>query len=159
MFYAGTRPAINVGLSVSRVGGAAQTKAMKQVSGSLRLDLAQFRELAAFAQFGSDLDEATQKRLERGKRLVEILKQSQYAPINVAKQVIILFAATKGFLDDIPVEKLVEFEQNFLDFMSTRRKSVLDSLTKEGSLSEKLEKELSKAIEEFKKGFNIEVKT
>jgi len=155
MFYAGTRPAINVGLSVSRVGGAAQTKAMKQVSGSLRLDLAQYRELAAFAQFGSDLDEATQKRLERGKRLVEILKQSQYSPISVEKQVLILFAATKGYLDDIPVKNLAEFEQRFLDFMSTRKKSVLDTITKEKSLSSKTIQELEKAIEEFKKGFNI----
>jgi len=154
MFYAGTRPAINVGLSVSRVGGAAQTKAMKQVSGSLRLDLAQYRELAAFAQFGSDLDETTQKRLERGKRLVEILKQSQFAPMSVEKQVVILFAATKGFLDDIPVEKLAEFEQKFSDFMSTRKKNVLDTIIKEEeSLSKKTEQELEKSIEEFKKGF------
>ncbi|MCH8821043.1 F0F1 ATP synthase subunit alpha [Patescibacteria group bacterium] len=153
MFYAGTRPAINVGLSVSRVGGAAQTKAMKQVSGSLRLDLAQYRELAAFAQFGSDLDETTQKRLERGKRLVEILKQSQFAPMSVEKQVVILFAATKGFLDDIPVDKLDEFEQKFSDFMSTRKKNVLDTIIKEESLSKKTEQELEKSIEEFKKGF------
>ena len=155
MFYAGTRPAINVGLSVSRVGGAAQTKAMKQVSGSLRLDLAQFRELAAFAQFGSDLDETTQKRLERGKRLVEILKQSQYTPIAIEKQVLILFAATKGYLDDIPVKKLAEFEQKFLDFMGTRKKSLLDTITREKSLSSKTLQELEKAIEEFQKGFNI----
>ena len=153
MFYAGTRPAINVGLSVSRVGGAAQTKAMKQVSGSLRLDLAQYRELAAFSQFGSDLDETTQKRLERGKRLVEILKQSQFAPMSVEKQVVILFAATKGFLDDIPVDKLDEFEQKFSDFMSTRKKNVLDTIIKEESLSKKTEQELEKSIEEFKKGF------
>lgn len=153
MFYAGTRPAINVGLSVSRVGGAAQTKAMNQVSGSLRLDLAQYRELAAFAQFGSDLDETTQKRLERGKRLVEILKQSQYTPMSVEKQVVILFAATKGFLDDIPVDKLDEFEQKFSDFMSTRKKNVLDTIIKEESLSKKTEQELEKSIEELKKGF------
>ena len=156
MFNTGTRPAINVGLSVSRVGGAAQIKAMKQVAGSLRLDLAQFRELAAFAQFGSDLDEATQKRLERGKRLVEILKQLQYSPMSIEKQVTMLFVATKGLLDDIAVEKLALFEQQFLDFMSTRRKSILDSIAKEEKLSEKIERELEKAIEEFKKGFKVD---
>lgn len=156
MFHAGTRPAINVGLSVSRVGGAAQIKAMKQVAGSLRLDLAQFRELAAFAQFGSDLDEATQKRLERGKRLVEILKQVQYSPMSIEKQIVMLFAATKGLLDDIPVTKLALFEQQFIDFMSTRRKSILDSIAKEENLSEKIKKELEKSVEEFKKGFKVD---
>ena len=156
MFYAGTRPAINVGLSVSRVGGAAQIKAMKQVAGSLRLDLAQFRELAAFAQFGSDLDEATQKRLERGKRLVEILKQNQYTPMNIEKQVAMLFAVTKGFLDDIPVNKLASFEQKFLDFMTTRRTSVLDAISKEKDLSDKLATDLQKSIMEFKKGFEVD---
>ena len=156
MFYAGTRPAVNVGLSVSRVGGAAQIKAMKKVAGSLRLDLAQFRELAAFAQFGSDLDEATQRRLERGKRIVEILKQSQYLPMRVEKQVAVIFAATKGYLDDIPIEEISAFEQKFLDFMSTRRKNVLDAIAKEKDLTEKLEQELAKAIQEFKKGFKTE---
>jgi len=156
MFYAGARPAVNVGLSVSRVGGAAQTKAMKQVTGSLRLDLAQFRELAAFAQFGSDLDEATQKRLERGKRLVEVLKQAQYVPMSVEKQVVILFAAIKGYLDDTPIEKITDFEQKFLDFMTTRRNNVLASIAKEQELSGKLEQELEKSIEEFKKGFKTD---
>jgi len=156
MFYAGTRPAINVGLSVSRVGGAAQIKAMKQVAGSLRLDLAQFRELAAFAQFGSDLDEATQKRLERGKRLVEILKQNQYTPMSIEKQVAMLFAVTKGFLDDIPVNKLASFEQKFLDFMATRRKNVLDAISKEKDLSDKLVTDLQKSVMEFKKGFEVD---
>jgi len=151
MFYSGTRPAVNVGLSVSRVGGSAQTKAMKKVAGSLRLDLAQFRELAAFAQFGSDLDEATQKRLERGKRLVEILKQKQYVPMSVEKQVSVLFAATRGYLDDISVDKIAEFEEKFIDFMSARKKAILQEITKD--FTEKTEKELEKSIEEFKKGF------
>ena len=151
MFYSGTRPAVNVGLSVSRVGGSAQTKAMKKVAGSLRLDLAQFRELAAFAQFGSDLDEATQKRLERGKRLVETLKQNQYVPMSAEKQVAVLFAATKGYLDDIPVDKISEFEEKFIGFMSARKKAVLQEITKD--FTEKTEKELEKSIEEFKKGF------
>lgn len=156
LFYAGIRPALNVGLSVSRVGGAAQIKAMKQIAGSLRLDLAQYRELAAFAQFGSDLDEATQKRLERGKRIVEILKQTQYLPMDVEAQIAIIYSVTKGHLDNIPVEKVTEFEEKFLDFMKTRREKILSEIAKEKTLSEKLEKELDKAIEEFKKGFKTE---
>ncbi len=156
LFYAGIRPAINVGLSVSRVGGSAQIKAMKQTAGSLRLDLAQYRELAAFAQFGSDLDEATKKRLERGKRIVEILKQPQYMPMAVAKQVVIIWAVTKGHLDDIPSEKILEFEEKFLDFMSVRRKKELETVAKEKVLSEKVEKDFEKSIEEFKKGFRVE---
>jgi len=155
LFYAGTRPAVNVGLSVSRVGGAAQIKAMKQIAGSLRLDLAQYRELAAFAQFGSDLDEATQKKLEKGARLVEILKQPQYAPVPVAKQIVIIWATTKGYLDDIPLEKIAQFETKFLDFISARRGKILDTLAKEKLLPQSLEKELGEAIEEFKKGFKV----
>jgi F-type H+-transporting ATPase subunit alpha len=153
LFYAGIRPAVNVGLSVSRVGGAAQIKAMKQVAGSLRLDLAQFRELAAFAQFGSDLDEATQKRLERGKRIVEMLKQNQYQPLDVEKQITIIWAVTKGFLDDIPVETILEFKQKFLDYISARWQKILQNLSKEKILTEKLEKELEKSINDFKKTF------
>ncbi|MEX0616666.1 MAG: F0F1 ATP synthase subunit alpha [Candidatus Woykebacteria bacterium] len=156
LFYAGTRPAINVGLSVSRVGGAAQIKAMKQVAGSLRLDLAQYRELASFAQFGSDLDESTQKRLERGKRLLEILKQPQYEPISVERQIALIWASTKGHLDDISVEKISEFEKKFLDFMSARRSKLSEAIMKEKFLSDKLEKELEEAVGEFKKGFKHE---
>jgi F-type H+-transporting ATPase subunit alpha len=156
LFYAGVRPAINVGLSVSRVGGSAQIKAMKQVAGSLRLDLAQYRELAAFAQFGSDLDEATQKRLERGKRIVEILKQPQYVPMEVEKQIVIIWAAVKGHLDNIPPDMILDFEEKFLDFMSTRRKKELEAVAKEKVLSEKIEKDLEKSIGEFKKGFKTE---
>ncbi len=153
LFYAGVRPALNVGLSVSRVGGAAQIKAMKQIAGSLRLDLAQYRELAAFAQFGSDLDETTQKRLERGKRIMEVLKQPQYVPMDVERQIVIIWAVTNGHLDDIPVEKISEFEQKFLDFMGARREKILFTIAKEKALSDKLEKELEKSVEEFKKGF------
>lgn len=153
LFFAGVRPAVNVGLSVSRVGGAAQVKAMKQIAGSLRLDLAQYRELAAFAQFGSDLDEATRNRLERGKRIVEILKQPQYQTMKVEQQIAIIWAVTKGHLDDIPVEKIKEFEEKFQDFMTTFGKKTLDTISKEKTLSDKLEKELEKAVAEFKKTF------
>ena len=120
LFNQGIRPAINVGNSVSRVGGSAQIKAMRQVAGTLRLDLAQYRELAAFAQFGSDLDQATQKQLNRGKRLVEILKQPQYQPLPVDKQVAIIYAATNGYLDDVPVERLREYEDGLFQFLDTR---------------------------------------
>lgn len=153
LFYAGVQPAVNIGLSVSRVGGAAQVKAMKQVAGSLRLDLAQYRELAAFAQFGSDLDEATQLRLERGKRLVEILKQPQYAPVPIENQIIIIWAATKGYLDDVSVEKVKEFEEKFLDFITIQHTNTLKIIAKEKIISDKLEKELKTIITEFKKRF------
>jgi F-type H+-transporting ATPase subunit alpha len=155
LFYAGTRPAVNVGLSVSRVGGAAQIKAMKQVAGKLRLDLAQYRELAAFAQFGSDLDQATQEKLERGKRITEVLKQSQYEPLSVEKQVVIIWAVTNGHLDDVPVEKVKDFEVKFLDFMSTRGRGVLEAMEKEKTLSDKLIEELKDKVEEFKEGYKI----
>ncbi len=133
LFYAGVRPAVNVGLSVSRVGGAAQTKAMKQVAGTLRLDLAQFRELAAFAQFGSDLDKSTLAQIERGKRMVELLKQGQYVPMSMVEQVTVLFAATQGFIDDIPVESVRKFEEEILRYMKDRKADVLKELEqKEG---------------------------
>ncbi|MEJ2324578.1 MAG: F0F1 ATP synthase subunit alpha [Nitrospirota bacterium] len=125
LFYAGVRPAVNVGLSVSRVGGAAQTKAMKQVAGTLRLDLAQFRELAAFAQFGSDLDKATLAQIERGKRMVELLKQGQFVPMPATEQIAVLFAGTSGALDDVPVESLKKFEEEFLRFMRDAKSDVL----------------------------------
>ena len=154
LFNAGIRPAINVGLSVSRVGGAAQVKAMKQVAGTLRLDLAQYRELAAFAQFGSDLDKATQAKLNRGARMVEILKQPQYQPLPVQEQVSIIFAAAKGFLDDIEVEAVQKFEAEFLEFMRNAKADVLGELKEKQKIDDSVESKLKAAIEEFKKGFS-----
>ncbi|PKL52195.1 MAG: F0F1 ATP synthase subunit alpha [Nitrospira bacterium HGW-Nitrospira-1] len=153
LFYAGVRPAVNVGLSVSRVGGAAQTKAMKQVAGTLRLDLAQFRELAAFAQFGSDLDKSTLAQIERGKRMVELLKQDQYVPMSMVEQVSVLFAATQGFLDDIPVEAVKKFEEEFLRFMKDRKAGVMKELEDKKVIDDELKSKLIAALEEFKKAF------
>jgi F-type H+-transporting ATPase subunit alpha len=153
LFYAGVRPAVNVGLSVSRVGGAAQTKAMKQVAGTLRLDLAQFRELAAFAQFGSDLDKATLQQIERGKRMVELLKQGQYVPMSMVDQVSVLFAATQGYIDDIPVESIRKFEEEFLRYMSDRKADVKKELADKKAIDDDLKARLIAAIEDFKKGF------
>lgn len=150
LFYKGIRPALNVGLSVSRVGSAAQIKAMKKVAGKLRLDLAQFRELEAFAQFGSDLDEKTRTQIERGKRTVEILKQGQYEPMSVENQVAILYALTQGFLDDVPVEKIGEFEKEFHKFMKSSGKEVLKTIIEKKELTEEVVKKLEKAIKEFK---------
>lgn len=155
LFYAGVRPAVNVGLSVSRVGGAAQTKAMKQVAGTLRLDLAQFRELAAFAQFGSDLDKATLAQIERGKRMVEVLKQDQYIPLPVEDQISILFAGSQGHLDDIPVEALKKFEAEFISFMKDKKTDVRDELKAKKAIDDTLKEKLNAAIAEFKKGFII----
>ncbi len=154
LFNAGVRPAINVGLSVSRVGGAAQIKAMKQVAGTLRLDLAQYRELAAFAQFGSDLDKATQAKLNRGARMVELLKQDQYQPLTVDEQVAILYAGTRGFLDDVPLEVVRKFEAEFLDFMRNAKADILKSIVDKQALDDDIESRLKAAIEEFKKGFS-----
>ncbi len=145
LFNAGVRPAVNPGLSVSRVGGAAQTKMMKQVAGSLRLDLAQYRELATFAQFGSDLDEATQKRLERGKRIVEILKQPQYKPMDVSAQVVILWAINNGFLDSVPIEDIAKVEEKILVLLSTNKK-LKDHLDKNKEITADVEKELEKML-------------
>ncbi len=153
LFYAGVRPAVNVGLSVSRVGGAAQTKAMKQVAGTLRLDLAQFRELAAFAQFGSDLDKSTLAQIERGKRMVELLKQGQFVPMSLVEQVAVLFAATQGFVDDVPVEAIRKFEQEFLRYMSDRKADVMKELSDKKAIDDELKAKLTQAIEDFKKGF------
>ena len=150
LFYKGIRPALNVGLSVSRVGSAAQVKAMKKVAGKLRLDLAQFRELEAFAQFGSDLDDATKQKIERGKRTVEILKQGQYEPISVENQVAILFALSKGFVDEVPVEDITKWEAEFSKFMNASHREVLDEIKEKGEIGEELEEELKKAISEFK---------
>lgn len=156
LFYAGVRPAINVGLSVSRVGGAAQIKAMKQVAGTLRLDLAQYRELAAFAQFGSDLDKATQQRLNRGMRLVELLKQPQYQPMTVAEQVVSLFAGTRGLMDDLPVSSVSKFENELLEFMRNQRPQILEEIKTKQALDADLEAKLREAIEAVKKTFQPE---
>lgn len=153
LFYAGVRPAVNVGLSVSRVGGAAQTKAMKQVAGTLRLDLAQFRELAAFAQFGSDLDKSTLAQIERGKRMVELLKQGQYVPMSMVEQVMVLFAATQGYIDDIPVESVRKFEEEILRYMKDRKADVLKELEQKKAIDDDLKAKLVAAIADFKKGF------
>ncbi len=153
LFYAGIRPAVNVGLSVSRVGGAAQTKAMKQVAATLKLDLAQFRELAAFAQFGSDLDKATLDQIERGKRMVELLKQNQYVPMEMAEQVILLFAGTQGLLDDLPVESITKFEAEFLRYLRDRGADMKKDLAEKKAIDDDLKVKLTAAIEEFKKGF------
>ncbi|KKS65619.1 MAG: ATP synthase subunit alpha [Parcubacteria group bacterium GW2011_GWC2_42_6] len=149
LFYKGTRPALNVGLSVSRVGSSAQIKAMKKVAGQLRLDLAQFRELEAFAQFGSDLDETTQKQLERGKRISEILKQGQYMPVSVANQVAILL------LDDVAVEKISDFEIGFMEYFESSGNKIKKEIEKTGDLTEKTEKDLIKLIEDYKKVFGV----
>ena len=151
LFYGGVKPAINVGLSVSRVGGAAQTKAMKQVAGTLRLDLAQFRELAAFAQFGSDLDKATLKQLERGKRMVELLKQDQFVPMSVAEQVMVLYAGTKGFLDDIDVENIRKFEEELRKYLKERKTELLQELAEKAVIDEPMRIKIESTIEEFKK--------
>jgi len=153
IFNSGIRPAIDVGLSVSRVGGNAQIKAMKSVAGTLRLDLAQFRELEAFAKFGSDLDKATLAQLTRGERMVEILKQNQYVPMSVEKQVAIIFAASKGYLDDLDTSQVADFESNLFDYLDANSKDILDEIVKEGKISNDLEKELSSSIEKFKSGF------
>lgn len=151
LFYAGIKPAINVGLSVSRVGGNAQTKAMKRVAGRLRLDLAQYRELAAFAQFGSDLDKATQAQLIRGERMVEILKQDQYEPVPVSLQVMIIYVGTKGYLDDLPVSDIRSFEKEFLAFMEKEYPDVEHEIEKSKTLSDEIAKKIDSAVENFKK--------
>ncbi|MBI9111786.1 F0F1 ATP synthase subunit alpha [Maridesulfovibrio ferrireducens] len=153
LFNAGVRPAINVGLSVSRVGGAAQIKAMKQVAGTLRLDLAQYRELAAFAAFGSDLDKATQQKLNRGARLVELLKQSQFKPMNVMQQVISLYAGTRGHMDEIPVSAVRKFEEELLEFIASAKPEIMEGIKTKQALDDEIEGKLKAALEEFKKGF------
>lgn len=152
LFNAGVRPAINVGLSVSRVGGAAQIKAMKQVAGTMRLDLAQYRELAAFAQFGSDLDKATKAKLERGARLVELLKQPQYQPMPAQEQVASIWAATHGFMDDVPVDEVRNFEKQMLTYIRDTNPEVLNAIREKKVIDEGVEKGLTEAITAFKKG-------
>jgi F-type H+/Na+-transporting ATPase subunit alpha len=153
LFYAGIRPAINAGLSVSRVGGSAQIKAMRQVSGMLRLELAQYRELAAFAQFGSDLDAATQRQLGRGQRLTEILKQDQYAPLTVDKQVMTIFAATNGFLDDLPVEAARPFEKGLHQFMENQRPQLGKAIIEKRQIDDELRAAMNEAVSDFKASF------
>jgi F-type H+/Na+-transporting ATPase subunit alpha len=160
LFNAGIRPAINVGISVSRVGGNAQIKAMRQVAGSLRLDMAQYRDLAAFAQFGSDqLDKATQAQLARGQRLTEILKQDQYAPLPVEKQVLSLYVATSGLLDSVPVSAVRRFERELLNFVDTNHSSILKTIKEKKALDDSIRAEIKKAVDAFKERFTAEVAT
>ena len=153
LFYQGVRPAVSVGLSVSRVGSAAQIKAMKQVAGTVKLDLAQFRELAAFAQFGSDLDEKTQQQLDRGKRIVEVFKQNQYNPLSVPTQVVTLWAVQNGKFDDVEVEQVGDFKNQLREYLETRKKDLLRKIETEGKLGDELEAEVSDTIDAFKKTF------
>ena len=153
LFYQGVRPAVSVGLSVSRVGSAAQIKAMKQVAGTVKLDLAQFRELAAFAQFGSDLDEKTQQQLDRGKRIVEVFKQNQYNPLSVPTQVVTLWAVQNGKFDDVEVEQVGDFKNQLREYLETRKKDLLRKIETEGKLGDDLEAEVSDTIDAFKKTF------
>jgi F-type H+-transporting ATPase subunit alpha len=153
LFNANVRPAVNVGLSVSRVGGNAQIKAMKQVAGTLRLELAQYRALAAFAQFGSDLDKASQNQLHRGVRLTEILKQGQYEPVPVEKQVLIIFAGTNGFLDDLEVEQCRVFEKDLYAYLDRQTNTVLDKIREKKALDDSLRDEIKNTLTEFKKRF------
>ncbi|HEY4962587.1 MAG TPA: F0F1 ATP synthase subunit alpha, partial [Terriglobales bacterium] len=156
LFNSGVRPAVNVGLSVSRVGGNAQIKAMRQVAGTLRLDLAQYRELAAFSQFGSDLDKATQGQLARGQRLTEILKQGQYQPLPFSKQILIIYAGTQGLLDDMPVDQLREFEKGLNSFVDTTNPGVLRAIEEKKILDDELRADLTKTIKEYKDRFASE---
>ncbi|MDP2109860.1 MAG: F0F1 ATP synthase subunit alpha [Thiobacillus sp.] len=151
LFNAGIRPAINAGLSVSRVGGAAQTKVIKKLGGGIRLALAQYRELAAFAQFASDLDEATRKQLERGRRVTELMKQAQYSPMSVSQMALTLFAVNKGYMDDVEVGKILAFESALMAFMKSKYASIMDTIETSGNLDEATEKALTAAVEEFKK--------
>jgi F-type H+/Na+-transporting ATPase subunit alpha len=153
LFYSGVRPAINVGISVSRVGGNAQTKGMKSVAGTLRLDLAQYRAMAAFAQFASDLDAASRKQLDRGARMVELLKQGQYVPESVERQIIVLYAGTKGYIDDVPVNKVREYEKELLALIEGKYASVIETLKTKKSLDKDAEDTLKKALDEFSKAF------
>ena len=153
LFYSGIRPAINAGISVSRVGGNAQIKAMKQVAGRLRLDPAQYRELEAFAKFGSDLDKTTQQQLLRGQRLMEILKQGQYAPMQFEEQVVVIFAATNGFVDEIPVEAIGKFESEFLEYVKVKSPKLLPEIADKKEISDDLKQTLETTIKDFLKTF------
>ena len=153
LFNSGVRPAVNVGISVSRVGGSAQIKAMRQVAGSMKLELAQYRELAAFAQFGSDLDKATQNQLNRGQRLVEVLKQKQFSPLPFSKQILIIFAGTSGFLDDLPVSDVQDFEAELFKYVETTNPGLLRSIMEKKVLDDGLKAEMTKLVKECKETF------
>ncbi|MDY2730050.1 MAG: F0F1 ATP synthase subunit alpha, partial [Clostridium sp.] len=153
LFFSGQRPAVNAGISVSRVGGNAQIKAMKQVSGTLRLELAQYRELAAFSQFGSDLDNDSKRRLEKGKRLMEVLKQDQYVPMAVENQIIIFYATVNDFLSDIPVSDIKKFEAEYIEYMDTHQRDVLKKIKEGSPLTDEIKKVLDESLVEFKKEF------
>ena len=152
LFNQGIRPAVNVGLSVSRVGSAAQTKAMKKVAGSIKLELAQYREMAAFAQFGSDWDASTQQLLNRGAKLTELLKQDQYSPMTVAEQVVSVFSGVKGYLDDVDLGKIKKFETDIIENIKNNKPEIIDEIQSTGKLDEKTEKILIQTIEDYKKG-------
>ena len=156
LFNSGVRPAINVGISVSRVGGDAQIKAMKQVAGRLKLDLAQYREVAAFAQFGSELDKATQSQLLRGEKMMELLKQGQYIPMPVEKQVVLIYAGTQGHVDDVPTDQIARFEEEYLRYMETEHREFLAEIVEKGTMDEDMLGRLKAAVEGFKKGFVVE---
>jgi len=151
LFNQGIRPAVNVGLSVSRVGSAAQTKAMKKVAGSIKLELAQYREMAAFAQFGSDLDASTQKLLNRGSKLTELLKQNQYSPMTVAEQVITIYAGVKGYLDSIDTSQIGSFEKGLLELVKNEKPEILEAIQKSGKIEDDIDKILSETITNYKK--------
>lgn len=153
LFYKGVRPAVNVGFSVSRVGGSAQIKAMKKVAGTLKLDLAQFRELEAFAQFGSDLDDATKRQLERGKRAVEMLKQPQYSPVETVSQVVMLYALVKGYMDDVALDKINAFSEGLVEYAQMNAKTFIKDVTESKMWTDASEEELKKAIIDFKASF------
>ncbi|MCF6465052.1 F0F1 ATP synthase subunit alpha [Clostridium sp. Cult2] len=153
LFFAGQRPAINTGLSVSRVGGAAQIKAMKKVAGSLKLELAQYRDLAAFAQFGSELDKDTQRRLDQGERMMEILKQPQYSPMKVEDQVVILYAVVNGFLSDVPLDRVAQFEKDFITYVNNNYPEIIETIGETKDLTDETTEKIQEAIEEFKKSF------
>jgi F-type H+-transporting ATPase subunit alpha len=155
LFYSGIRPAVNVGISVSRVGGSAQTKAMKKVAGKMRLELASYREMKAFAQFGSDLDKATQQQLARGERMTELLKQAQYSPMSMEEQVVVIYAGTNGFIDEYPISALSRYEKELLAFVRGRKKELLDTMRTTGKLDDDVEKQLRDALTEFAKTFSV----
>jgi F-type H+-transporting ATPase subunit alpha len=159
LFFAGIRPAINVGLSVSRVGGSAQVKAMKQVAGTLRLDMAQFRELEAFAAFGSDLDKATQRQLTRGERLVQILKQPQYQPLSLQKQVVILYAGTRGYLDNFPVDVVEKYEAGLHQFIEERHADIYAEIVDKQTITDDLDAKLAEALKAYNEEFKDTIKS
>jgi F-type H+-transporting ATPase subunit alpha len=159
LFFAGIRPAINVGLSVSRVGGSAQVKAMKQVAGTLRLDMAQFRELEAFAAFGSDLDKSTQRQLTRGQRLVQILKQPQYKPLSLEKQVVILYAGTRGYIDSFPLDVVEKYEAGLYKFIEERHPDIYSEIAEKQTITEELDTKLADALKAYNEEFKDTIKS